>query len=83
MPESVWKIALIIDEGSDDINRIENDIPDVIAVDMPNKSLAGTEWDDYICSVNDIEAKTGYDFFNVFTEDTENFLEAKEYQNFH
>lgn len=83
VPESVWKIALIIDEGSDDINRIENDIPDVIAVDMPNKSLAGTEWDDYICSVNDIEAKTGYDFFNVFTEDTENYLEAQEYQNFH
>lgn len=83
VPEYVWKVALVIDEGNNDLQRIEEGIPDAIAVIMPNKNLSGTSWENYICTVDDVESLTGYDFFSELSDSTEKLVESQKYQNFH
>ena len=49
---------------------------------MPNKQgihKTGS-WDQYLVSVDEIEAKTGYDFLAYIPDEIENVLEAKVYK---
>ena len=63
---------------------------EVIAVSVPNtqdcKFIKDTkekaDWHDYICSINDIEQMTGYDFFELLEDNLEETLESKIYSGF-
>ncbi len=80
VPASTWKIIIALPEGEDDINRI-NEKTLVIAVNVPNKMGMSTKggWQQFACSIDDIEELTGYDFFELLPDDVENILEKKVY----
>jgi endonuclease G len=77
IPEYCWKIVVILDEGDDDLSGIDKDTR-VIAVIMPNdKDLdPSTPWTKFITTVDDIEAKTGYDFLSNVSIDIQTVIEA-------
>ena len=89
VPAYSWKVILILSESDDDVNAISDDT-EVIAVSVPNtqdcKFIKDTEekadWHDYICSINDIEQMTGYDFFELLEDNLEETLESKIYSGF-
>ncbi len=55
---------------------------ETIAVRMPNNdTVARTDWTDYIVSVDEIEKKTGYDFFDALDKDIQRKIETKAYKS--
>ncbi|MBB6613020.1 DNA/RNA non-specific endonuclease [Pontibacter sp. Tf4] len=76
VPNRTWKVIMIIPDGTNDVARVTTGTR-VIAVDMPNDQAIGTDWRAYRTSVDAIEAKTGYDFFSLISDNVENTIEAK------
>jgi endonuclease G len=66
VPARCWKVVLAVDGGTggaDDVGRVGRDSR-VIAVVMPNDQSVGQVWDKYRTRVKDVEALTGYHFFD-------------------
>ena len=62
VPKYNWKVVLILDRIRENITA---DNAQTIAVWIPNsREVEGTDWREYIVSVNWIEKKTGYNFFD-------------------
>ena len=75
IPSYVWKILLVLENGTDDLKRINADTR-VIAVLIPNTvECAEKKWQDYSVSVDELEALTGYDFFSAVPDEIERQLE--------
>jgi len=75
VPANTWKVILIMPSGTDDVNRVTTNTR-VIAIDMPNSQSVSSDWTTYKTTVDDIEMKTGYDFFNLVPDNIENVIEA-------
>ena len=77
VPAYTWKILLILPEGQDDLSRVTEDT-EVISVCVPNKNGINSDlsWKKYLCSVDDIEELTGYDFFEILDDNLEEKLES-------
>lgn len=71
-----WKVVLVLEEGLEDIQRIDTHTR-VIAVDMPNNQALSPRWQDYIVTPQEIEAKTGYHFFTNIKEEIRRVLIRK------
>ncbi len=72
VPKYTWKVILVSD----------NDNLETIAVRMPNNdTVARTDWTNYIVSVDEIEKKTGYDFFDALDKDIQRKIETKAYKS--
>ena len=77
VPESFWKVIVILPIGSNDISRIDASTR-VIAVNVPNKeSVDGTKWGEYRLNVDDLEALTGYDFLSNVPSAIQKTLEVR------
>ncbi|HEX2076372.1 MAG TPA: DNA/RNA non-specific endonuclease [Longimicrobium sp.] len=83
IPEFTWKVAVVMDggEGLDDVHGY-GDLQ-VLAVRMPNDSAGGTgmrnnPWEMYATTVDDIEARTGYDLLSALPALIENVVEAND-----
>lgn len=76
VPNRTWKVILIIPDGDNDVARVTANTR-VIAVDMPNDQNILSDWKAYRTTVDDIEAKTGYDFFSLISDSIENSIESK------
>jgi endonuclease G, mitochondrial len=77
VPETIWKVILILPLGSNDASRTD-ETARVIAVAMPNKeSVSGTSWGEYRVSVDDLESLTGYDFLSNVSPSVQKILERK------
>jgi endonuclease G len=76
VPAHIWKIVLILPDGDDDLARIDEDTP-LIAIDTPNDNDTSNNWMDYICTVKDIETKTGFKLFTALPNDVRSALEDK------
>ncbi len=77
VPESFWKVIIILPVGSNDITRIDAQTR-VIAVNIPNKeSVEGTKWGEYRLSIDDLEALTGYDFLSNVPSAVQKSLESR------
>jgi endonuclease G len=77
VPSRVWKVILVLPNGSDDLNRV-NSSTRVIAVDMPNtEAVTNKKWYEYRVSVREIESKTGYNFFSALPTAVQNAIESK------
>lgn len=74
VPERIWKVAVILPRGDNDLARIANDTR-VIAVDMPNASTVDKDWRTYRVSVDQIEQKTGYDLLSTVAPAIQEVLE--------
>ncbi|MER2997558.1 DNA/RNA non-specific endonuclease [Pontibacter populi] len=75
VPSNTWKVILIIPDGDNDAARVTSNTR-VIAVDMPNDQNILSDWRAYRTTVDAIEAKTGYDFFNLVADNVETVIEA-------
>lgn len=77
VPETCWKIIVVIPEGTNDLSRINQDTR-VIAVLMPNNQLIDTKnWGKYRVTVDSLETVTGFDFLSNIPIGVQNLLEAQ------
>ncbi|HYC94029.1 MAG TPA: DNA/RNA non-specific endonuclease [Thermoanaerobaculia bacterium] len=76
VPAVTWKVVLVIPKGSDDVNRVTAGAR-TIAVVMPNvQGIRNNDWQNYLTTVDAVEALTGYDFFENVADAVENAIEA-------
>jgi endonuclease G len=77
VPESFWKVIVILPIGSNDISRIDAQTR-VIAINVPNKeSVEGTKWGEYRLNIDDLETLTGYDFLSNVPSAIQKTLESR------
>lgn len=76
VPSTTWKIIVVLNNGDNDLDRINTNTR-VIAVIMPNtQEVVGTKWYDYRVSVNDVEELTGFDFLSNVSTSIQEVIEA-------
>ncbi|MDY8136186.1 DNA/RNA non-specific endonuclease [Aquimarina sp. 2201CG5-10] len=75
VPDSFWKVAIILPNGTNDINRVTTSTR-MIAVNVPNDQGISTDWSQFRTSVNTIENLTGYDLFENLPNSIESVLES-------
>jgi endonuclease G len=76
VPSSTWKVALVLPKGDNDISRVSCSTR-TIAVIMPNlDSIRNNIWQDYLTTVDAVEALTGYDLFSNVPQQYQACIEA-------
>ncbi len=75
VPDSFWKVAIILPNGSDDINRVTTSTR-VIAINVPNDQGISSDWTSFRTSVNTIETLTGYDLLENISNTVESTIES-------
>jgi endonuclease G len=65
VPERTWKVALVLSKApGDDLARVSCETR-TIAINMPNvQGIRNDPWENYLTTVDAIEALTGYDLFS-------------------
>lgn len=76
VPSNIYKIAVIIPDGSSDSSRV-NTGTRVIAVDIPNNNTLNSNWKNYRVSVDAIETATGLDFLKRLPPSLQSVIEAQ------
>jgi endonuclease G len=76
VPSNVWKIAVIIPTGNDDMNRVSASTR-VIAVNTPNINTIESDWKKYRVSVRSIEAATGYNLLSGLPMNIQDAIETR------
>jgi endonuclease G, mitochondrial len=74
VPAFVWKVAVILPNGTNDRFRID-DCTRTIAVVMPNREDSKGKWHDFRVSIDEVECLTGYDFFSLLDDCIESQIE--------
>jgi len=80
VPAQTWKVALVIPKQSgNDVTRVSGSSR-TISVLMPNtqgiRTTNQNDWMNFLTTVDQIEALTGYDFFSNVADAVENSIEA-------
>jgi DNA/RNA endonuclease G (NUC1) len=77
VPAQTWKVALVLPrDGGDDRSRVSCSTR-TIAVIMPNiQEIRDDPWENYLTTVDAVEALTGYDFFSDLPEPIQRCVEA-------
>ena len=77
VPQSTWKVALVLPKApGDDLSRVTC-ATRTIAVIMPNvQGIRNHDWHQYLVSVDAVEALTGYDLFSNLPPGVEYCVEA-------
>ncbi len=77
VPNRVWKVVVILTNGSDDLTRVSTTTR-VIAIDTPNNQTANSlPWGNYRTTVDAIEAATGLDLLSNLPDGIEAGLESQ------
>ena len=81
VPAYTWKVLIAIPAGENDLDRIDSGAT-AIAINVPNQTgMQKTgDWEQFLCSIDDIEKLTGYDFFELLPDNVADVLEAKVYE---
>ena len=82
VPAYTWKVLIALPAGDGDLDRMADPSATAIAINVPNKTgMQKTgDWEQFLCSIDEIEAMTGYDFFELLPDDIEDALEASVYE---
>lgn len=76
VPSNTWKIILVLDNGDNDLARI-NQNTRTIAIVMPNTQTANTKkWYEYRVSIDEVEQLTGFDFLTNVPDDIQQVIES-------
>ena len=76
VPASTWKVALVIPKDFNDISRVSCSSR-TIAVVMPNtQGIRNNPWENYLTTVDAVEALTGYNFFSELPQAIQTCVEA-------
>jgi endonuclease G len=76
VPAHTWKVIVVLPNGDHDLSRITT-ATRVIAVDMPNANNISLNWQNYITTVDAIEAATGYNIMTNIPVALQTVLEAR------
>lgn len=77
VPAQTWKVALVLPKDSGDDVQRATAATRTIAVIMPNtQGIRNVDWQNYLVTVDQVEALTGYDFFENVADAVENSIEA-------
>lgn len=76
VPANVWKVVVVLANGSNDLNRV-NTSTRVISVVMPNNDNLNADWKTYRTSVDFIEQETGYDILSKVPTGIQNVIESR------
>jgi endonuclease G len=76
VPESLWKVIVILPIGENDIDRIDSDTR-VIAIRIPNRQSIKSDWGVYRLSIDELEDLTGYDFLSNLPNSLQRQLESQ------
>jgi DNA/RNA endonuclease G (NUC1) len=80
IPTTTWKIVVVLDSGQTLANVTSTSSLQVIAVNMPNVlGISGQPWQNYITTVDAIEAATGFDFLANLPDAIESVVESSAY----
>jgi endonuclease G len=75
VPKANFRVTVVVDAGTG-VSKV-TDGTKVIAVEMPNDpSISGHKWTDFVKSVDEVEADTGYDFLSALPDNVEDALES-------
>ncbi|GAB3224895.1 hypothetical protein GCM10027346_05530 [Hymenobacter seoulensis] len=77
VPARVWKVLVILPEGSNDLQRIATGQARILAVDTPNDQSVSPDWSQYRVSVDAIEAASGLDLLSKLPLAIQEKLEAQ------
>lgn len=75
-PSSTWKVVVVLDSPGLGVSGISEQTR-VIAIDVPNRKNASADWKRYRVSVDELEAKTGYDFLDRVPESIQRAIESR------
>ncbi|MCR8556655.1 DNA/RNA non-specific endonuclease [Mucilaginibacter sp. BJC16-A38] len=78
VPAHIWKVAVILPEGDDDLARIDENTQ-VVAIDTPNDNNISNNWMNYTCTVKNIEDATGYNLLSALPQQVQQSLENKKF----
>ena len=78
IPSNVWKIVVVVTNGTGTaVSRI-NTSTRVIAVNIPNiAGIRSAPWTNYLVTVNQLQTNTGFNFFTSLPSYTASVLRAK------
>lgn len=77
VPKFTWKVILVLDDSGEPTSENAR----TIAVWMPNtEEVSNTDWEEYIVSVDRVEKKTGYNFFNELPKSLQRQIESVTYR---
>ncbi len=76
VPQQTWKVAIAVQSGQDPTAVTPNQAI-VFAVDIPNNNRLSNNWRRYQLPIDELETRTGMDFFEVLPDGLENVIEAQ------
>ncbi|MEZ4886250.1 MAG: DNA/RNA non-specific endonuclease [Chitinophagales bacterium] len=77
IPRYLWRVMIVLPEGNGDTKRLGEDTR-VIAVWVENKNSANQKpWHEYITTIYEIEAATGYDLLSDVSDGRQAILQSK------
>jgi endonuclease G len=77
VPAVTWKVIIILPKGDNDVSRVTTETR-TIAVIMPNvQGIRSNPWQQYLVTVDDVEALTGLDFFSNVPGDIQAVIESR------
>lgn len=76
VPNRVWKVILVLPQGSNDVSRVTTSTR-VIAVDMPNSNSISTSWGTYRTTVDAIESQMGYNLYSALPSTIQSTIESR------
>ncbi|HEX8850041.1 MAG TPA: DNA/RNA non-specific endonuclease [Gemmatimonadaceae bacterium] len=77
VPDSVWKVAIVVPDGRPASGITSASDVQVIAVKMPNDATAGGTYDRYVTTIESVQRSTGYDLLSAIAEDVQCRVESR------
>ncbi len=77
VPSHIWKIAVILPEGDNDIQRIAAGEAEIIAINTPNSESVSSSWRKYLVTIRDLEKATGHNFLSELSIEIQDKLEIE------
>lgn len=75
VPARIWKVVVFLPEGTNDLQRIAAGQGRVVAIDTPNDNSISPDWNQYLTSVDKIEAASGLDILSALPLGTQTQLQ--------
>ena len=76
VPDNTWKVVVVLDKPGQGVQGVSENTR-VIAVDVTNRKNTSSNWQKYRVSVDQLEAKTGYDFLSQVPSSVQKKIESK------
>jgi endonuclease G len=76
VPAHIWKVIVFLPEGNGDLQRIAAGQGRVVAIDTPNDNSINPQWEQYLTSVDKIEAASGLDILSALPPTTQAKLQS-------